>query len=414
MKRLVSTCGLMLAVTASLLAQTPPAQQQTGQPAQGGRGQGRGGPQQPPRDPPPEFFSKNEPKGLVEFEMMTWPEVYRAIHKEGKTTALLPFRRDGEPRPAERERRPHAHGPRDRQGDRDQARQRDHAAGHPVFVEQRQRSDDRNAWSDERDSGAAREQICEQAIATGFNNVVIFNDHGGGTNVYGQVAKKLEEKYRAPELAVRNIHVLYADKVYAKAQNDFDTWLKEHNLPVSGHAGIPDTSTMMYLQQQDGKPNAYTRLDLLPVAVTVPAPTDPNAPRPVASGVSGDGRPSDVEIRRDGDGHQDRLRREADSGVPEERRREIGRRSSAHSFERDDAIGLAGGRSGQCERQSRFRNREVYGLLRPNTVALATRAPMDGSVNVVIDPSSTCTNTVSPRCVVAPHVCGGTGPPRVP
>jgi len=27
----------------------------------------------------------------------------------------------------------------------------------------------------------------------------------------------------------------------------------------------------------------------------VPNPTDPNAPRPVASGVSGDGRPSDVK-----------------------------------------------------------------------------------------------------------------------
>ena len=52
---------------------------------------------------------------------------------------------------------------------------------------------------------------------------------------------------------------------------------------------------MMYLQNQENKPNDYTRLDLLPVAVTVPNPTDPAAPRPVASGVSGDGRPSDVK-----------------------------------------------------------------------------------------------------------------------
>src|SRR5881392_1007733 len=42
-----------------------------------------------PLDPPESFFSKNTPKGLVEFEMMTWPEVYRAIHQEGKTTALF-------------------------------------------------------------------------------------------------------------------------------------------------------------------------------------------------------------------------------------------------------------------------------------------------------------------------------------
>jgi hypothetical protein len=52
---------------------------------------------------------------------------------------------------------------------------------------------------------------------------------------------------------------------------------------------------MMYLQSLENKPNAYTRLDLLPVAVTVPNPTDPNAQRPVPSGVQGDGRQSDVK-----------------------------------------------------------------------------------------------------------------------
>jgi hypothetical protein len=80
----------MFVITASLLvhaAQNAPA----AQPA-AGQARGRGASQQlPPRDPPSEFFSKNEPKGLVEFELMTWPEVYRAIHKEGKTTALLYF-----------------------------------------------------------------------------------------------------------------------------------------------------------------------------------------------------------------------------------------------------------------------------------------------------------------------------------
>ena len=89
MKRLVPILGLLVAIGATLVAQTPQGQApQT--PAQGGRG-GRGGAQQPPRDPPAEFFSKNEPANLVEFELMTWPEVYRAIHQQGKTTALLYF-----------------------------------------------------------------------------------------------------------------------------------------------------------------------------------------------------------------------------------------------------------------------------------------------------------------------------------
>src|SRR5437016_6190989 len=59
--------------------------------------------------------------------------------------------------------------------------------------------------------GMLCEQLAEQAIATGFNNVIFLNDHGGGTAVYGQIAKKLEEKYRAPELAPRHIHVFYAE-----------------------------------------------------------------------------------------------------------------------------------------------------------------------------------------------------------
>ena len=291
MKRTISTVALFAMVAATTIAQTP---QNPQTPAQG-QGRGRGGPQQPPRDPPPEFFSKNEPAGLVEFELMTWPEVYRAIHKEGKTTALLYFGGT------------ESRGPQNVNGGHTLmgraivkaiAIKLGNAIALPVIPYSQNNASNQTTGTlglTSEIQGMLCEQIAEQAIATGFNNVIILNDHGGGTNVYGQVAKKLEDKYRAPELASRNIHVFYADHVYAKAQGDFDEWLKKNDLPVSGHAGIPDTSTMMYLQQLENKPNAYTRLDLLPVAVTVPNPADPNAPRPVASGVSGDGRKSDVK-----------------------------------------------------------------------------------------------------------------------
>ena len=292
MKRLVPILGLLAAIGATLAAQTPQTPPQT--PAQGGRG-GRGGPQQPPRDPPPEFFSKNEPAGLVEFELMTWPEVYRAIHREGKTTALLYFGGT------------ESRGPQNVNGGhtimgraivKAIAIKLGNAIALPVVPYSVNNASSQTTGTlglTNEIQNALCEQIVEQAIATGFSNVIILNDHGGGTGEYAKVAKKLEDKYRAPDLAPRNIHVLYADTVYAKAQGDFDTWLKDHDLPVSGHAGIPDTSTMMLLQQQEGKPNAYTRLDLLPVAVTVPNPADPTAPRPVPSGVSGDGRQSDVK-----------------------------------------------------------------------------------------------------------------------
>src|SRR5580765_3921598 len=290
MKRLLPIIALTLAVGATLLAQATQTTQTT--PTQG---RGRGGPQQPPRDPPAGFFSKSEPPGLVEFELMTWPEVYRAIHKEGKTTAILPIGGT------------ESRGPQNVNGGhnimgRAIAREIAIKLGNaivlplvPYSVNNASAQATGTLGLNNDIQGAIAEQIAEQAIATGFNNVIIINDHGGGTNVYGQIAKKLEDKYRAPELASRNIHVFYASEVYAKAQGDFDEWLKTNNLPVSGHAGIPDTSTMMYLQSLENRPNVYTRLDLLPVAVTVPNPADPNAERPVASGVSGDGRASDVK-----------------------------------------------------------------------------------------------------------------------
>src|SRR6185503_18377929 len=126
--------------------------------------------------------------------------------------------------------------------------------------------------------GLLCEQLAEQAIATGFNNVIFLNDHGGGVPVYREIAKKLEDKYRAPELAPKNIHVFYADRVYGPAQNDYnEKVLVPKGLPVSGHAGIPDTSEMMYL----GKGKDWVRTDLIKkYAVTmgpgyVPAPPAP-------------------------------------------------------------------------------------------------------------------------------------------
>lgn len=292
MKRVASTFSVMLVLAAAAVAQTTQTPQ-TATPA--GRGQGRGGAQQPPRDPPPEFFSKNEPTGLVEFELMTWPEVYRAIHKESKTTALIYFGGT------------ESRGPQNVNGGHTimgRANVKAIALGLgsaialPVVPYSQNNANSQTTGTiglTAEIQGLLCEQLAEQAIATGFSNVIFLNDHGGGTNVYGEIAKKLEDKYRAPELAARNIHVFYADQVYKKAQDDFDVWLKANNLPVSSHAGIPDTSTMMYLQSLENRPNAYTRLDLLPVAVTVPPPTDPSAPRPVSSGVTGDGRPSDVK-----------------------------------------------------------------------------------------------------------------------
>jgi creatinine amidohydrolase len=138
---------------------------------------------------------------------------------------------------------------------------------------------------------AVNEQVAEQLIKNGFKNVVLMGDHGGGQKELGEVAKKLDEKY-----AEKGIHVVFCDEVYAKAQGDFDKWLEEKGYPASSHAGIPDTSEMLYL----GGDKGWVRKELIATAVGDPVrkpgeTRDPNAKR-VNNGITGDARRSTPEL----------------------------------------------------------------------------------------------------------------------
>ena len=82
----------------------------------------------------------------------------------------------------------------------------------------------------------------------------------------------------------------------AQANSDFDKYLAAHNLPISTHAGIPDTSEMMYL----GLDKGWVRPNEIPNAVGNPPrkpgdrPLDPA--KRVNNGIQGDARPSTVEL----------------------------------------------------------------------------------------------------------------------
>jgi creatinine amidohydrolase len=226
---------------------------------------------------------------LVEFEMMTWPEV-KAAMAAGKTTALF-YTGGTEQR-----------GPQNVNGGhtlmgREIVKRIALRLGNAIAMPTIPYTPN-NASATLPGTigltpellGMLLERMTEQAIATGFKNVVLMGDHGGGQpNTYRDVATKLDAKY-----GPQGVHVYYCDDVYIKAGADFDKWLADNGYPSSSHAGIPDTSEMLYLGG-----DAWVRKDQLPTAVGNPAGRGrggADSSTRVNNGITGDARRSTAEL----------------------------------------------------------------------------------------------------------------------
>jgi creatinine amidohydrolase len=230
---------------------------------------------------------------VVELELMTWPEVKAAL-AAGKTTALI-YTGGVEQRGPQNA--TGGHNLMARNTVRQIAEQLGNAIAMPVLP-----LSPTGVSADLPGSmnlpapllGQILEQMAEDSITNGFKNVILMGDSGGGQGpdgVYAQVAKKLDDKYRA-----KGIRVFYADEVYTKANADNGKLLVSEGYPRGTHGGVSDTSIMMYYDTE----NKYVRRELLPTAVGDPVlergQKRPEGYKPVNNGISGDARKANVEI----------------------------------------------------------------------------------------------------------------------
>jgi creatinine amidohydrolase len=245
----------------------------------------------------PAYAAGSGSKPLVEFELMTWPEVRDAL-AAGKTTALI-YTGGVEQR-----------GPQNVNGGhnimahaivKEIALRLGNAIAMPVLP-----ITPNNASADLPGTiGLTNDllekflqRMVEQTATTGFKNVVLMGDHGGGQgegdkNVYRKVATEMDAKY-----GPSGVHVYYCDQVYEPANSAMEAKLAAEGYPRATHAGIHDTSIMMYLDH-DG---AYVRKSLLPTAVGIPVGPD-NKPHPTPdspkNGIVGDARRSSAAIGKE-------------------------------------------------------------------------------------------------------------------
>jgi creatinine amidohydrolase len=231
-----------------------------------------------------------EKQAQVEIELMTYPEIYAAIHEQGKTTVLVingGIERRG----------PHAvlggHSLTAKPQGIDIARKLGNALLAPImpFSIAGDHLNPKTPGSVHVPGpvfAAVNEAVVDSMVVNGFKNIVLMGEHGGGQKELDEVAKKTNAKY-----SPRGVHVFFCGDFYAKTQNEFQEWTTANGLPPSTHGGIPDTSLMMYLGG-----DAWVRKDKMVAGDPVLPPgtrRDPNTPL-VNIGIRGDPRPSTPEM----------------------------------------------------------------------------------------------------------------------
>ena len=177
----------------------------------------------------PSLFAQGKPP-LVDFPLMTWPEVKQAL-ADGKTTALI-LNGGLEQR-----------GPQGVNGAHtlivqtlgvEIAQRLGNAIVAPVIPFSPNRANPALPGTigiSNELFAQLNEEVAEQMITNGFKNIVLLGDHGGGQAQLDQVSKKLAGKY-----AGKGIRVVHCNEFYDKVGSDFDKWLADNGYPAASKA----------------------------------------------------------------------------------------------------------------------------------------------------------------------------------
>lgn len=84
--------------------------------------------------------------------------------------------------------------------------------------------------------------VALSALASGFRNVFLMGDHGGGQDDLKRVAAELDRDWSA-----RGAHVYHVADLYFKSREANRAYLSARGMAPGEHAGVEDTSELMYL-----------------------------------------------------------------------------------------------------------------------------------------------------------------------
>jgi creatinine amidohydrolase/Fe(II)-dependent formamide hydrolase-like protein len=229
----------------------------------------------------------------VEIELLTYTELYDAIHNHGKTTVLI-FNGGTE------QRGPHAvlggHTFIAREVADSIARKLGNALVAPVLPFSITTVDAKMPGGVTLTADLFKRvntAVVESMVTAGFKDIILMGDHGGGQQELLDLAAVLDLRF-----IPKGVHLYFCGDVYEKSDTEFSAYLKSKGLPASTHGGIPDTSELLALQPAAG---LWVRDSYKTTAGDPVMPTgqkaDPKT-KLLNNGITGDPRPSTSELGR--------------------------------------------------------------------------------------------------------------------